>query len=84
LSNSFIQKKLLFYENHKAAENTAIICPLLASYKASQVNPKEWLTNIITWFPYYTKDKRKDLKSYYLITKNKENTRKDNNILMKK
>jgi transposase len=47
-------RKNLFYRNHEAAEYTAVICLLLASCKASQVNPKEWLADIIAWLPYYT------------------------------
>ncbi|WMI92697.1 hypothetical protein BFGS084_00063 [Bacteroides fragilis] len=35
------RKNFLFCENHEAAENTAIICPLLASCKASNINPRE-------------------------------------------
>jgi hypothetical protein len=31
----------------------------MASYKASQVNPREWLTDIIARLPYYTRDKKK-------------------------
>ncbi len=38
------RKNFLFCGNHEAAENTAVICSLLASCKASQVNPREWLT----------------------------------------
>ena len=56
------RKNFLFCGNHEAAENTAVICSLLASCKASQVNPREWLTDITAWLPYYTRDKGKDLK----------------------
>lgn len=41
------RKNFLFCGNHEAAENTDVICSLLASCKASQVNPREWLTEII-------------------------------------
>lgn len=70
------RKNFLFCGNHKAAENTAVICSLLASCKASQVNPGEWLTDIIAWLPYYTRDKGKDLKellpNYWKLRNSKE------------
>lgn len=34
------RKNFLFYGNHEAAENTAVICSLLVSCKVSQVNPQ--------------------------------------------
>lgn len=49
------RKNFLFCGNHQAAENTAIICSLLASCKESKVNPREWLTDIIAKMPYYQK-----------------------------
>lgn len=70
------RKNFLFCGNHEAAENTAVICSLLASCKASQVNPREWLTDIIAWLPYYTRDKGKDLKellpNYWKLRNSKE------------
>lgn len=70
------RKNFLFCGNHEAAENTAVICSLLASCKASQVTPREWLTDIIAWLPYYTRDKGKDLKellpNYWKQRKSKE------------
>lgn len=70
------RKNFLFCGNHEAAENTAVICSLLASCKASQVNPREWLTDIIAWLPYYARDKVKDLKellpNYWKLRKSKE------------
>lgn len=35
------RKNFLFCGDHEAVENTAVICSLLASCKASQVNPRE-------------------------------------------
>ena len=74
--NSFIEKNFLSCGNHEAAENTAVICSLLASCKASQVNPREWFTDIIAWLPYYTRDKGKDLKellpNYWKLRNSKE------------
>lgn len=49
------RKNFLFCGNHQAAENTAMICSLLASCKESKVNPREWLTHIIAKMPYYQK-----------------------------
>ena len=49
------RKNFLFCGNHEAAENTAIICSLLASCKALGVNPREYLNEIIAKLPYYTK-----------------------------
>lgn len=70
------RKNFLFCGNHEAAENTDVICSLLASCKASQVNPREWLTEIIAWLPYYTRDKGKDLKellpNYWKLRRSKE------------
>ncbi len=56
------RKNFLFCGNHEAAENTAIICSLLASCKASGVNPREWLIDVIAKLPYYANNKKKDLK----------------------
>jgi transposase len=56
------RKNFLFCGNHEAAQNTAIICSLLASCKASNINPREWLTEGIALLPYYAANKEKDLK----------------------
>lgn len=73
---ALLRKNFLFCGNYEAAENTAVICSLLASCKTSQVNPREWLTDIIAWLPYYTRDKGKDLKellpNYWKLRKSKE------------
>lgn len=47
------RKNFLFCGNHEAAENTAVICSLLATCKAQEVNPREWLNDVITRLPYY-------------------------------
>ena len=47
------RKNFLFCGNHEAAENTAIICSLLATCKAQEVNPREWLNDVITRLPSY-------------------------------
>ena len=47
------RKNFLFCGNHEAAENTAIICSLLATCKAQEINPREWLNDVIAKLPYY-------------------------------
>ena len=54
------RKNFLFCGNHQAAENTAMICSLLASCKESKVNPREWLIDIIAKMPYYQKPSAKN------------------------
>ena len=49
------RKNFLFCGNHQAAENTAVICSLLSSCKESEVNPREWLKDVIAKMPYYQK-----------------------------
>lgn len=57
------RKNFLFCGNHEAAENTAVICSLLASCKALDINPREWLLDVIAKLPYYLeKNSNKDLK----------------------
>lgn len=47
------RKNFLFCGNHEAAENTAVISSLLATCKAQEVNPREWLNDVITQLPAY-------------------------------
>ena len=47
------RKNFLFCGNHEAAENTAVICSLLATCKAQDVNPREWLNDVIAQLPCY-------------------------------
>lgn len=49
------RKNFMFCGNHEAAQNTAVICSLLASCKESGVNPREWLNGVIAKMPYYQK-----------------------------
>ena len=51
------RKNWMFCGNHNAAENMAIICSLLATCKAQDVNPREWLIDVLKRMPYYTKKK---------------------------
>ncbi|MGL4853408.1 MAG: IS66 family transposase [Phocaeicola sp.] len=47
------RKNFLFCGNHEAAENTAIICSLLGTCKEQEVNPREWLNDVIARLPSY-------------------------------
>ena len=55
------RKNYLFCGNHDAAENAAIMYSLLGCCMASEVNPREWLTDVLTRIPYYNTDYSKDL-----------------------
>jgi transposase len=50
------RKNYLFCGNHDAAENAAIMYSLLGCCKACDVNPREWLTNILSKIPTYNND----------------------------
>jgi hypothetical protein len=54
------RKNYLFCGNHEAAENTAVICSLLATCKARGVNPREWLNETIAKLPYALETKYRD------------------------
>ena len=48
---------------HKAAENIATLCSLLATCKAQEINSREWLNDIIAKLPYYLeKDSGKNVR----------------------
>jgi len=42
------RKKYMFCDNHDAAENAAIMYSLLGCCAASEINPGEWLTDVLT------------------------------------
>ena len=72
------RKGFLFCGNHEAAENTAVICSLLATCKAQKVNPREWLNDVIARLPYYQekdsgKDIREPLPDVWKLKKSNEN-----------
>lgn len=70
------RKNFLFCGNHEAAQNTAIICSLLATCKAQEVNPREWLNDVIAQLPLYLeKGSGKDLKE---LLPNSWKTKKSN------
>lgn len=55
------RKNYLFCGNHDAAENAAVMYSLIGCCKASDVDVREWLTDVLTKIPSYNKDYSKDL-----------------------
>lgn len=55
------RKGYLFCGNHDAAENAAIMYSLLGCCKASDVNPREWLTDVFSKIPEYNRNYDLDL-----------------------
>ena len=55
------RKNYMFCGNHDAAENAAIMYSLLGSCAALDVNPREWLTDLLTRIPYYNNNYSLDL-----------------------
>lgn len=55
------RKNYLFCGNHEAAVNMSIICSLLATCKAHEVNPRDYLNDIIARMPYHKKANREEL-----------------------
>ncbi len=55
------RKNYLFCGNHDAAENAAIMYSLFGCCKANDVNPREWLTDVLTRIPAYNNDYSLDL-----------------------
>jgi transposase len=47
------RKNFLFAGSHRAAQNTALLFALLGTCKLNNVNPKEWLTDVIKKLPSY-------------------------------
>jgi len=55
------RKNYLFCGNHDAAENAAIMYSLLGCCKSYDVNPRQWLTDVLTRIPAYNNDYSRDL-----------------------
>lgn len=55
------RKGYLFCGNHDAAENAAIMYSLLGCCKASDVNPREWLTDVFSKISLYNNNYELDL-----------------------
>ncbi|MCL1611957.1 IS66 family transposase [Marseilla massiliensis] len=55
------RKNYLFCGNHEAAVNMSVICSLLATCKAHDVNPRDYLKDIISQMPYHKKSADEEL-----------------------
>lgn len=55
------RKNYLFCGNHQAAVNMSVVCSLLATCKAHDVNPRDYLNDIIARMPYHKKATHKEL-----------------------
>jgi len=55
------RKNFMFCGNHDAAENAAVMYSLFGCCAALDVNPREWLTDVLTKIPYYNNDYSLDL-----------------------
>lgn len=55
------RKNFMFCGNHEAAENMAMMYSLLGCCKATEVNPREWLIDVLSRIPEYNNDYSKDL-----------------------
>lgn len=55
------RKNFMFCGNHDAAENAAIMYSLFGCCKASDVNPREWLTDVLNRIPEYNDNYDLDL-----------------------
>jgi len=55
------RKNYMFCGNHDAAENAAIMYSLFGCCKTSDVNPREWLTDVLTRIPEYNSNYDLDL-----------------------
>ena len=55
------RKNYLFCGNHEAAVNMSVICSLLATCKAHDVNPRDYLNDIIARMPYHKKATQEEL-----------------------
>ena len=55
------RKNYLFCGNHEAAENMAVVCSLLATCRNHDVNPRDYLNDVISQMPYHAKASHKEL-----------------------
>ena len=55
------RKNYLFCGNHEAAQNMAVVCSLLATCRNHDVNPRDYLNDVISQMPYYAKAKPEEL-----------------------
>jgi len=55
------RKNYLFCGNHEAAQNMAIVCSLLATCRNHDVNPRDYLNDVISQMPYQAKAPHEEL-----------------------
>lgn len=55
------RKNFLFCGNHEAVVNMSVICSLLATCKAHEVNPRVYLNDVIAQMPYHKKATQEEL-----------------------
>ena len=55
------RKNYLFCGNHEAAENMAVVCSLLATCRNHDVNPRDYLNDVIGQMPYHAKASHEEL-----------------------
>lgn len=55
------RKNYLFCGNHEAAENMAVVCSLLATCRNHNVNPRDYLNDVISQMPYHAKASYEEL-----------------------
>jgi hypothetical protein len=55
------RKNFMFCGNHEAAENMAMMYSLMGCCKACDVNPREWLIDVLSKIPEYNNDYSMDL-----------------------
>ena len=55
------RKNYLFCGNHEAAQNMAVVCSLLATCRNHNVNPRDYLNDIISQMPYHAKASHEEL-----------------------
>ena len=58
------RKNYLFCGNHEAAQNMAVVCSLLATCRNHDVNPRDYLNDIISQMPYHTKASHEELSCF--------------------
>ena len=51
----------LFCGNHEAVQNMAVVCSLLATCRNQNVNPMDYLNDVIRQMPYHTKASHEEL-----------------------
>ncbi len=55
------RKNYLFCGNHESATNMSVVCSLLATCKAYDVNPMDYMNDIIFRMPYHKKSTHEEL-----------------------